>query len=81
LEAVGGRRIFFRYNQLTVADDGCGIPRRVFVGVGLAGIRERMRELNGALEITAQGGTVIRASLPLSVAAAEPHRSGAQVGA
>jgi signal transduction histidine kinase len=59
---------------LQVHDRGCGIPAGVFqpgthsravVGVGLAGMRERVRQLGGRLEITSGGeGTSIRAILP-----------------
>jgi two-component system, NarL family, sensor kinase len=60
---------------LEVADCGRGIPpdllRRLSegcadMGVGLAGMRERMHELNGNLEIHSNGcGTSLRASVPL----------------
>lgn len=62
---------------LEVADRGCGIPAEVLqrlsegcaeTGVGLAGMRERLRELNGNLEITSDGfGTSLRAIVPLSI--------------
>jgi two-component system NarL family sensor kinase len=62
---------------LEVADRGCGIPTEVLqrlsegcagVGVGLAGMRERLRELNGNLEINSDGfGTSLRATVPLFV--------------
>ena len=36
-------------------------------GVGLAGMRERLNELNGKLEIESEGqGTTLRATVPLS---------------
>lgn len=59
---------------LRVQDDGKGIPREkqrlLFKtgrsGVGLAGMRERLRELGGSLEIQSEGkGTVVTALLPL----------------
>ena len=59
---------------LTVRDFGMGVPREVLdrfwktgnVGVGLAGIRERLKELNGALEIESNlDGTLLRATIPL----------------
>jgi signal transduction histidine kinase len=60
---------------LEVRDFGCGIPAERLVrlretsaetGVGLAGMRERLNELNGHLEIESDGhGTVLRAVLPL----------------
>ncbi len=61
---------------LEVRDDGCGIPAERLVrlreasaetGVGLAGMRERMNELNGKLEMESDGhGTTIRAIVPFS---------------
>ena len=59
---------------LEVRDDGRGIPAERLVrlressaetGVGLAGMRERMHELNGTLEIQSDGlGTTMRAIVP-----------------
>jgi two-component system NarL family sensor kinase len=61
---------------LEVKDFGRGIPAERLVrlrensaetGVGLAGMRERMNELNGKLEIESEGhGTTLRATVPLS---------------
>ena len=59
---------------LTVKDYGMGVPREVLdrfwktgnVGVGLAGIRERLKELGGFLEIEANlDGTLLRATIPV----------------
>jgi len=59
---------------LTVRDFGMGVPREVLdrfwktgnVGVGLAGIRERLKELGGVLEIESNlDGTLLRATIPL----------------
>ena len=60
---------------LEIRDDGCGIEGERLVrlretsaetGVGLAGMRERMYELNGTLEMESEGrGTTIRAVVPL----------------
>jgi two-component system NarL family sensor kinase len=60
---------------LEIRDFGKGIPRERLLllqgvgaesGVGLAGMRERLRELNGALEIESDGtGTSMRATVPL----------------
>jgi signal transduction histidine kinase len=60
---------------LEIRDDGCGIPAERLnrlretsaeTGVGLAGMRERMHELNGQLEMESEGkGTTIRAVVPL----------------
>lgn len=62
-----------------VCDDGKGMPVSsrngspyFRYGVGIQGMRERVRQLNGQFEITSQGqGTVVRARLPL-VNVAEP---------
>src|SRR5579862_9937534 len=59
---------------LTVKDFGMGVPREILdrfwrtgnVGVGLAGIRERLQELGGALEIESNlDGTTLRVTIPL----------------
>ena len=61
---------------LEVSDEGRGIPAGTpwpgaddeGIGVGIAGIRERMRELGGRLEIESDShGTVVRVSLPLEL--------------
>ena len=62
--------------RLEIADCGCGIPAQVLkcvsegstgTGVGLAGMRERLDELSGALEINSSGsGTTLRAIVPLT---------------
>jgi two-component system NarL family sensor kinase len=54
---------------LEIRDNGCGIPARVLLrqgsveaGVGLAGMRERVRELDGDLQIDSNShGTTVRA--------------------
>jgi signal transduction histidine kinase len=61
---------------LEIEDQGCGVPRVVLeptretianLGVGIAGMRERVRQLGGDLEIAGSPhGTTIRAVLPLS---------------
>jgi signal transduction histidine kinase len=59
---------------LTVHDDGCGISSAVVSrfrsglasGVGLAGMRERLGELNGTLEVEPRAhGTTVRAVIPI----------------
>lgn len=52
-----------------VRDDGQGLPQAQRSGVGLQAMRERAAELNGqcVLEPTVEGGTLVRASLPLEV--------------
>lgn len=62
--------------NLTIRDFGTGIPKEVLdrfaqsgtnVGVGLAGIRERVKELGGNIEIhSGDSGTVLRASIPVA---------------
>jgi two-component system, NarL family, sensor kinase len=64
---------------LEIRDYGRGIPRELLrrlreasaeTGVGLAGMRERLNELNGKLEIESDGhGTSLRATVPLPVIA------------
>lgn len=62
---------------LTVKDHGMGVPREILdrfwkrgnVGVGLAGIRERLKELNGFLEIESNlDGTQLKATIPVTAA-------------
>ena len=60
---------------LTVKDFGVGVPREVLdrfwktgnAGVGLAGIRERLKELGGFLEIESNlDGTTLKVTMPAS---------------
>jgi len=69
---------------LTVRDFGTGVPRDVLdrfwktgnVGVGLAGIRERLQELGGVFEIESNlDGTLLRATIPVSTNASGPDNS------
>jgi len=70
--------------SLEIRDYGQGIPQEVLesfktlgngVGVGLAGIRERLREVDGKLDLSSSGdGTVLRVSL-LVTNPREPYRS------
>jgi signal transduction histidine kinase len=50
-----------------IADDGRGIPEDAEAGVGLVSLRERAAELGGRSEVTCpeEGGTIVRAWLPL----------------
>jgi signal transduction histidine kinase len=68
-------------NLLTVqvGDEGVGIPPDIHIlmsvgtnhGVGLSGMRERVRELGGTLEIqSSERGTTVTAQFPLAKAAA-----------
>jgi two-component system sensor histidine kinase UhpB len=53
---------------LTVADDGCGFdPTQPHTGLGLRGMRERTRLLNGTItfESSPGQGTTVRVTLPL----------------
>lgn len=77
---------------LRVEDFGTGVPREVLdrfwktgnAGVGLAGIRERLQELGGRLDIESNGqGTVLTAKLPVTevdVKSSEPQPHHAQPG-
>jgi len=56
--------------RLEIADSGRGFDAAVggagALGVGIAGMRERARQLGGAMEIeSGAGGTTIRVALPL----------------
>ena len=60
---------------LTVSDDGCGIPHDVIArfhsglaaGIGLAGMRERLAEFGGHLEVqSSDTGSVVRATIPIA---------------
>jgi signal transduction histidine kinase len=60
---------------LLVSDEGCGLPKNVVdpepgsmphVGVGITGMRERVRQFGGILEITSTiHGTTVRVVLPV----------------
>ena len=70
--------------SLEIRDYGQGIPQGVLesfqtsgngAGVGLAGIRERLREVDGKLDLSSsEDGTVLRVSL-LVANTREPYRS------
>ena len=69
---------------LSVRDYGKGIPSKILdsfqetragVGVGLGGMKQRVRELGGHLRVECDGtGTCVTATLPL--AKTEPHQNG-----
>jgi signal transduction histidine kinase len=75
---------------LEVRDFGCGLPPAVLdrfqrtgtgSGVGLAGIRERIKELGGDFTICSGGdGTTLRSSVPLSAEAGEKRPQSPVVG-
>lgn len=70
---------------LAVKDSGTGIPKEVLdrfwksgnVGVGLPGIRERLKELGGVLEIESNSqGTLLKATIPVLAADATGECAG-----
>jgi signal transduction histidine kinase len=62
--------------RLLVRDEGCGLPEHVLdpergtvprIGVGIAGMRERIRQFDGTLEIvSSKSGTTLTVILPIS---------------
>ena len=63
--------------HLRVIDHGCGIPPQKLtsrqegttIGIGILGMRERLRQLGGHLEIETMGkGTTVHVILPISEA-------------
>jgi signal transduction histidine kinase len=60
--------------RLEIEDDGVGLPPRSAgegeTGIGLVGIRERVRSLRGNLTIVSRGGVRLTARVPLRAAAA-----------
>lgn len=71
--------------SIEVRDHGRGMPEHVLqqiraestkLGVGLAGMRERIHELGGVFEVTSdEQGTAVRASVPLSAREDTPEIS------
>src|SRR5262249_38777149 len=64
---------------LLIRDSGCGLPKEVAVpqvgvphiGVGIAGMRERVRQFGGKLEIAStNSGTTVKVVLPVVAQAA-----------
>jgi len=55
--------------QLTITDDGVGLPANFQRGVGLTSMRERAEELGGRCKIDAHedGGVRITAVLPFAI--------------
>jgi signal transduction histidine kinase len=72
--------------RLEIKDDGRGIPHKRLrsliagaaeSGVGLAGMRERMRELGGSLEIRSdRAGTTVVISIPVERASIDSQQNG-----
>jgi signal transduction histidine kinase len=56
--------------ELSILDDGRGLPEAIVAGVGLRSMRERAAELGGSLALSRpeNGGTEARARLPLGPA-------------
>jgi signal transduction histidine kinase len=65
--------------EVVIADDGRGMdPGRRSAGLGLRGIEERVRELDGSMEIsTSDRGTAVRIRLPRAVETREVVRASA----
>ncbi|HYC89362.1 MAG TPA: sensor histidine kinase [Thermoanaerobaculia bacterium] len=61
--------------DLTIADDGTGIPPGRARGMGLLGIEERVRELHGTFEVRARQphGTGLHVTLPVTIPIEEVH--------
>ena len=52
--------------RLEIQDTGCGMPDNVKAGVGMAGMRERLRLVGGSLNIESDNeGTTVLATIPL----------------
>jgi PAS domain S-box-containing protein len=72
--------------QLEIKDDGRGIPLKrlrtlmegaAAAGVGLAGMRERVRELGGSLEIRSdRAGTIVAIRIPVERTAIDSEQNG-----
>jgi signal transduction histidine kinase len=72
-----------RVATLEVSDSGTGLPQAVLdrpasavasLGVGIAGMRERVRQLGGRMEIvSSQEGTTLRTVLPITDPALRAH--------
>jgi len=74
--------------SIEVTDTGCGMPEHILqqlrgdgtkLGIGLAGMRERIHELGGTFDVASnEDGTTVRAAVPLSI---REESSRAQVSA
>lgn len=79
-------RLDARELRLEIKDDGRGIPQKRLkslieepaeAGVGLAGMRERMRELGGSFEIRSdRAGTTVVISIPVERTAIDSEQNG-----
>jgi PAS domain S-box-containing protein len=87
----GGSAVNIRFDVdaeavwLEIKDDGKGIPEERLqaldsgsgVGIGLAGMRERLRELGGTLKIeSSKAGTLLKISIPLTATGEKLHFDG-----
>lgn len=78
-----------KHVQLDVSDNGRGIPKDRLrgvlesgsgTGVGLAGMRERVRDLGGSMEIKSdKAGTTIIIGIPLTALASDSQENGESV--
>jgi two-component system NarL family sensor kinase len=68
--------------ELTIADHGRGLPPGLLtgtadearIGVGISGMRQRMRQLKGRLDLTSDGqGTTVHAVLPFCAKDVRPN--------
>ena len=51
--------------EMTITDDGIGLPADATPGVGISSMRERAAELGGTCTVTTGSpGTIVRAALP-----------------
>ncbi len=59
---------------LDIEDAGCGMPDPPPLGVGLAGMRERIRQIGGTFSVeSTRAGTRVCATLPTPERRSEPH--------
>ena len=71
-------------STLTVADDGKGIPEEILakfrggaaLGIGLAGMRERLAEFGGQINVESSGaGSIVEAVIPTGVCGTKTQSS------
>ena len=66
LGRTGTRSGFYEPRRIAKADPRTGGIKEMTVGVGIAGMRERLRQVGGQLEIeSSDRGTTVRAIVPL----------------
>jgi len=73
--------------ELTIADQGCGLPPGLLtgtadqarIGVGISGMRQRVRQLEGRLELSSNAqGTTVHAVLPFRAKGLRVHEISAR---